>query len=249
MDVGMIFHCSPMPQFKPISLLTMAVKRKRSSVPFRRAKKARYTPLALSRKVNKTSDIPSAVFDRFLIPFANQGKVTRIARHFSFPNVTGSAAAPVAGALVFRLSDLPGYTDFTNLYDQYRFVAVSVKFIASYPEYNAVPAGTSQWGLFFTALDLDDGATPTVGLLHENATMIASHPTRDVTRRLVPHSAVAAYAGAFTSYANKIGDWIDSSSPGVDHYGVKYLLEACVGTSLPIYNVEATYALEFRSTH
>lgn len=227
----------------------MAVKRKRRSFSFRRAKKARFTPLALSRKVNKTSDIPTATFDRFLIPFANQSKITRIARHVSFPNVTGSSVAAVAGALVFRLSDLPSYTDFTNLYDQYRFVAVSVKFIASYPHYNAIAAATSQWGLFFTALDLDDGATPTVGLLHENGTMIATHPSKDVTRRLVPHSAVAAYGGAFTSYANKIGDWIDSSSPGVDHYSVKYLLEVSTGTTLPIYNVEATYALEFRSTH
>lgn len=225
-------------------------KRKRTSVTFRRAKKARYTPQALSRKVNKTSDIPSATFDRFLIPFTNQGKITRIARHVTLPTVTGNnTGVPVAGALVFKLSDVPSVTDFTALYDQYRIVAVSVKFISAYPELNAQPPNTSQWGLFYTALDLDDAGTPTQDLLHENATMIATHPTQNVTRRLVPHTAGAAYSGAFTSYSNKVGDWIDCSSPNVEYYGVKYLLQFVIGSAIPIYYVEATYAFEFRATH
>lgn len=227
----------------------MAYKRKRSSFSVRRTKKSRFNPQRLSRKVNKTSDIPSPVFDRFLVPFVNQSKVTRIARHVNRTNITGSAVGPVNGALVFALSDLPGVTDFTALYDQYRIVAVQVKFIASYPDYNVTAAAGSQLGLFFTAIDLDDGAAPTASLLHENSTMISTHPTRDVTRRLVPHTASAAYAGAFTSYANKIGEWLDCSSPGVEYYGVKYCLEVSVGTALPIYNVECTYCVEFRSIH
>lgn len=218
----------------------------------RRVKKAKtsYTPQRLSHKVSKTADIPSAIFSRFVTPFVSPNRTARIARHTQFANVSGTAVGEVTGALSFALSDLPGYTEFTSLYDQYRFVAVEVKFTAVYPTYNAVASATSQWGMFYTAIDYDDATAGSSTLLRENATLIATHPSKNVTRRVVPHSAVAEFGGGvFTSYGNKVGDWIDSSSPGVSHYGVKYALQASVGTILPIYTVECIYACEFRASH
>lgn len=230
----------------------MAKRKRSSSAGSRRFKKTKFsfTPQRLSRRVNKSADIPVSVFAKFLRPFVNPNKVVRLARHGSFANIAGTAVGETTGALAFLLTDLAGYTDFTTLYDQYRFVAVEVKFIPVYPTYNAIAAATSQWGLMYTAIDYDDASPGSVALLRENATCLASHPTKEVIRRVVPHTAVAEYgAGAFTSYGNKIGDWIDSSSPGVAHYGVKYALQASVGTILPIFTVETIYCLEFRATH
>ena len=39
---------------------------------------------------------------------------------------------------------------------------------------------------------------------------------------IVPHIAMAAYSGAFTSYANRQKQWIDVASADVIHYGYKY---------------------------
>jgi len=38
--------------------------------------------------------------------------------------------------------------------------------------------------------------------------------------------AVAAFSGAFTSYSNVPAGWIDSASPGVQHYGLKLYFES-----------------------
>jgi len=57
--------------------------------------------------------------------------------------------------------------------------------------------------------------------------------------------AVAAYSGAFTSYSNLVGGWIDSASPAVQHYGIK--LATPIATGSIAYTMTARAVVSFRS--
>jgi len=68
------------------------------------------------------------------------------------------------------------------------------------------------------------------------------------TRVIRPRSAVAAYSGTFTSYANKYGQWVDTASPSVQFYGLKAAITGSTfSTSTKVYEVEATVTIKFKS--
>jgi hypothetical protein len=159
---------------------------------------------------------------------------------------------PTFLAFNFSLDQLPQYTSFTTLFDQYKFSEVQV---IIRPQYNANPmqvSGTNKVPLLYTVIDYDDNATPsTIAQLEEYGNcQISEYET--VSARFTPHMAIAAYDGSvFTSFANKTADWIDAAYPAVKHYGVKM---GCgpgfTGqTLLQAYDVSVRYKIQFRNLH
>ena len=47
-----------------------------------------------------------------------------------------------------------------------------------------------------------------------------------MTFRVYPRISTAAYSGAFTSYTNTKAPWIDCNSPTVQHFGMKFGIDA-----------------------
>jgi len=132
--------------------------------------------------------------------------------------ITSSAVATTYGNVNFILNLLDQYSSFTSVFDQYRIRMAEVAFR---PRTIPLLAATNT-GLFATVLDFDDGNNLTTFAQaedYENA-MIGKgdEPQR---RTLIPHAALAAYSGAFTSFANVQDMWIDAASSGVVHYGIK----------------------------
>jgi len=99
-----------------------------------------------------------------------------------------------------------------------------------------------------SVLDYDDSTSTASAALRQYESAVQVQSTRPMTRTLCPHVAIAAYSGAFTSFANKKMVWIDSGSPSVVHYGVKSALINCQVVSQTIYDVQARYVVQFRNT-
>jgi hypothetical protein len=146
--------------------------------------------------------------------------------------ITSSASADVANGSKMTLSDMPGYAEFTALFDSYRLRSWKVRF-----QLKMLPVTSSFWNgsaivdsfpninPIYMAYDPDDAATPTMTsiLQRSDVRCIAlGDMKQNVFDVKYPKFAVAAYNGAFTGYA-AAGGWVDCGYPGIEWYGWKYV--------------------------
>ena len=150
---------------------------------------------------------------------------------------TGTGAATTTTnytfATFFALSMLPDYTDFTNLYDQYKICFAKLR-IRAWATSAATESGISSAysnvaALVSSIIDYDDATAPAATGPPDDMRQYPSYKThnllgRPVTRVVRPHLAGAVYNGAFTGYSNRKAAWIDCNSPHVQHYGLKYFI-------------------------
>jgi hypothetical protein len=147
-------------------------------------------------------------------------KIYKFTRHKKITaSVYGAIGSDSAWSFKFTLDSLDNYTEFTSLFDLYRIDKIVFRLI---PLQNTVeaPATQKDVGLLYGAVDLDDYAGATVATLCQYPNMKIANFDEKLTFAFKPKFAVAAYSGAFTSYANT-GGWIDMGSPSVEHYGLK----------------------------
>lgn len=128
----------------------------------------------------------------------------------------------------FKLSELPNYSEFTLLFDQYKIVGVQTKFIfdancAQVPT-TANALGPSLPNLI-TVNDYDD-ATPLIidTDYQQYETYKIARMDRPIKRYCKPKVATAVYNGTFTGYAQS-SPWIDANSANVEWYGLKYSID------------------------
>lgn len=130
--------------------------------------------------------------------------------------VTTSTIAPTYGSVAVTLQMFVDAAAYTGLFDQYRINEVEVWFTPYAPQ------GTTSFGSQNFAIDLDDANVPTsINSVTAKQSSVISDGASGTYMRWCPHMAVALFSGAFTSYGNEPADWIDCSSPAVQHYGVK----------------------------
>lgn len=145
--------------------------------------------------------------------------------------VTTSTTVPVFASFGFSASSFDQLTSFQNLFDQYKIV--DIEFWLQ-PENSTAPA----IGEFATVLDYDDTANlSTYAQATDYPSCVESSILVGQYRHFRPHIAVAAYSGAFTSFANQIAPWIDMASPSVVHYGVKLAAQATPTAAVKIHGV------------
>jgi len=127
-----------------------------------------------------------------------------------------SASVFVGTGLSFSLSSSAQAGSFQALFDQWRIMMVEVTVMPF-----AGPGATVA-GQMYSVIDYDDAATPTsAAQLLQYETLQVNEIAQPFRRCFVPHSAVAAYNGAFTGFQNVARQWCDSASPGIQHYGLK----------------------------
>jgi hypothetical protein len=135
-------------------------------------------------------------------------------------NFTTSTVVPTYLGLAFTLNNFISYSDYLSVFDQYKIDWIEVWIESRAPQGTTVPS------LLTTAIDFDDANTPTS--LSEVERKQASLTGSSLSGRYFafkPHMAVAAYSGTFTSYSNIEAGWIDSASPGVQHFGLKVAID------------------------
>jgi hypothetical protein len=132
---------------------------------------------------------------------------------------TSSVAGPSFSFISFYFGLLDNVAAWASVFDQYRILKLQVSFR---PRMNFESSSTANTGTFITVVDVDDStALTTIAAAMDYATAVVGRGIEEQTRTFVPHLALAAYSGAFTSYANVEPTWIDCASTGVLHYGVK----------------------------
>jgi len=156
-----------------------------------------------------------------------------------------------ANGFSFSLSNLPNYTEFTSLYDQYRILQASVSFL---PYANSSSSGSvtgSFPGIIASAIDYDDASLPGTTDLQQYESYKRNPAFLEFVRTIKPRVAIATYNGStFTGYANQYAPWIDANSPNVPHYGLKTVIfNSTYTTSTPVYEVEVQLTFQVRSAH
>lgn len=166
-----------------------------------------------------------------------------------------------AACMPFKIADLPNVAEFTALFDQYKIWGITVKITpVATMSAAAVAAGTSpSTGIILhTCLDYDDAtnfaATNTgVDAMREYESYRSYQPYRNggkpITLFFKPRIASNVYgSGAFGSFANMKAPWLDAASTGVEHYGLKLMMETIDGATSAIadFKVEATYHIKMR---
>jgi len=164
--------------------------------------------------------------------------------------VTASGTASVASNIAAVFSNLDNAAAFGNLFDQYRIDCLR---ITIRPQQNALGLNTNSTTTltdFYAVIDYDNGTalTSTAAAREYDNCMILT-PAESGERIFIPRMALAAYSGAFTSYANVEPQWIDTASTGVIHYGLKYFIPAVTSgqTMLQSWEINVEYYVSFRS--
>lgn len=140
-------------------------------------------------------------------------------------NIIENAATDYHVGLGVSLSGLPNYDEFTKLFDQYRITLWEIFFSFDRSGSEAGDAGTQRGLPYLTVVrDFDDAnvLTTLAAYAQYDPCYVKRLDQPLIKFSIVPHIAMAAYSGAFTSYANRQKQWIDVASADVIHYGYKY---------------------------
>jgi len=159
----------------------------------------------------------------------------------------GKAGSDQGYAQSFQLSDLSNYTEFTNLFDRYRFPSVEIVLDLVVPN----TAGSTQfWPTVLMWPDYDDATAPS-SLNSSLEVMSAerlqfSNAVTQFRRSIVPHVDVAALQSGGTSAAALSAQtpWLDCGAPSIAHYGVKMWIKNYSTGISAIVNMSFRYHFE-----
>lgn len=139
--------------------------------------------------------------------------------------LTGAGGVTL-GAYTFKLSDLPNYTEFTSLYDQYKINKVQVTFI---PKINgAMLNAGAQLPVIHSMIDSSDATPPaTLAEMMENEDVKSTRGNQLHKRYFTPKCQTKLYEGIGTDgYAvSRRNPFISTDDPAVPHYALKWCIE------------------------
>lgn len=179
------------------------------------------------------------------VPRSVKQRTFNIKRTFDAGNIASQPSSPnfTLGSFQCALSQLPGYTEFTNLFDQYRINKVRIDFIPCATQ-NGL---NTTFNLFHMCVDHTDVTAPTVPsdvYQYDNHRTVRPYQPFSLTYK--PAIAATYWQGTTASgYGPKSGAWVDSKSPGCAHYGCKYAWE-CNSSTVTWICTRVTMWCEFR---
>jgi hypothetical protein len=153
-------------------------------------------------------------------------RVHKFTRTRDFGTVA-KAALDTGGSLQFSLDQVPGYTEFTNLYDAYSIDSVDITFVWWQP-YSGVTSGAAQSPCMIITPDYDDAATPAtfdeVGEFSTASLHPMSLAKNSFTITVKPRVATSLFRAGVTSGYGWGGQSqvIDCGTADVPHYGLKW---------------------------
>lgn len=142
----------------------------------------------------------------------------------------------------FKLSDLPGYQEFTAIFDQYKFGGIKAKIIYDKSSGLTLLAhGTPDTLAFhaslpnvYTVIDYNDSnSISSQGQYLEYQNCHINRMDKPTKRYFKPKVSYEITSGITSGYAstNK-NPWVDSSYPDVKHYGFKMGIDGQPGNNL-----------------
>lgn len=162
-------------------------------------------------------------------------------RMFKLGTYTASVSAagvpsPISQGFSFAFNQLPGTTDFTTLFDQYKINGIKFSLAPTTTEAILSGVSGSSGALGFrrvhTVLDFDDASAPTgENQMLEYQSRKTTNPMQTHSRYWKPTILTEQYRSAVsTAYAPQRNKYLDLTYTDVPHYGLKLYVDA------PIYN-------------
>lgn len=146
-----------------------------------------------------------------------------------------NTGTPLGYAFQQKFDQLPGYTDFTNLYDQYCIKKIVVKIIPKVTQHNlaTTTTGNSDLPQVHSVVDYDDATTPTsVSQLVEYQSHRMTRGNQIHTRVIVPKVELSTSG---TGNAPKSYQWLDCDDSSVNHRGIKVWFNAPQSAGMSVY--------------
>ncbi len=147
-------------------------------------------------------------------------------------------ATPSFAGDAFSLNTFPSYATKTALFDQYRIRKLEIWIVPTVP---------TPGSMYHSAIDYDNQTAPTsINQVLSYANCHSSSMNSGHYHSWKPHTAVAAYKGAFTGYQNVADQWIDCAYPDVTQFGIKVAFEATPAGTQEV-NIMLRAHVEFRN--
>lgn len=171
-------------------------------------------------------------------------KIYMFTRHLDYGELVVNAATGAAQGYNFSLSDLPNYTEFTNLYDQYKINAVKICFIPQQTMSNSLSTANSAQAYvrFFSAIDYDD--TTVTG--PDDLRQYQNCKYTPIYRR---HKRFIYKPKIVDSSSYTLSPWISTTAPSANYFGLKVAVEPTDSTVLSsfTYTIEAKFYMSFKN--
>ncbi len=173
---------------------------------------------------------------------------TTIVSHVNKGILVSTSAAEGLYAFSFTLDGLPDYTNYVSVWDMYRIVGIDVTVLPL--TLQSAPSASNAYAFLYIAPDYDDATTPansTAMLSYSNLAILG--PSEKYSFSYIPRVAMATTtsgAASITGAMSAQSPWLDCSSSGVVHYGIKAAVTQSTSTSITGWNLFARVRVEFR---
>lgn len=126
----------------------------------------------------------------------------------------------------FALSNMPGYSEFTAVWDQFCIRGIRVKV---QPNFSSVFSDATTLPTYVTAIDKNSNmASSSYNNLQLNVTARHAPLWRPQTRFWKPTLTMTAAGGAFTTLNPKRWTWVSTGSASTTFYGFKAMSQAVI---------------------
>lgn len=168
-------------------------------------------------------------------------------RSFFGAQIVGqSIFTPYLGSTYWQINQLPNYTEFSALYDQYMITYVKM-YVHLKVDPSSQTGTSSTWPKLYWVPDHDDSATP--GTLDElrqrsKCRWQVLNPNRPIVIKCKPSLLIQDYRTSVTTgYTPAFNKWVDFSQVDVPHYGIKFGIDDLSNTN---YKVDFEYRMWFK---
>lgn len=165
-------------------------------------------------------------------------------------NATTGITTPISAGLSVNLGQLPGVTEFTSLYDQYKIKGVQFKIQPLLTEgiASVLSGSANVWGFpkLSTVIDYDDSTNPaTEDVMLQYGSLKQTPAFREHKRYIKPKVKMASLdAGAVVQASAPRGSvWIDTANFNVPHYGLKVYHPGPIASGTPLVSSSIAYSV------
>ena len=175
----------------------------------------------------------------------SNNRIHFVRRHVDFFTTSLDPVSGTGLAYNFSLNDVPGYTEFTNLYDQYKICGVHMTFFPKQQLNTTIsPIDHAKANArFLMCIDLNDGTAPST------ADEVRQYESCQVGSILDRHEIYVKKPLFLNASGQNVSDWVATSSPSLNWFGVKCYAEPNnrTGSEDFTYSIEAVYYLCFKN--
>lgn len=153
-------------------------------------------------------------------------------------------------ALNFKLSDLPSYTDFTNMFQKYKISAVKIMLYPKYIDTTGTDVVQNTRVFIATVRDADSSIT-TLDAIRSQQDCKVHFSTKRVIQHYVkspafPQVINQSMDGSSNLTTRPATGYLDREHPDIQHYGVYMGFEGSDAVQIQYYRREAVFYLSMR---